>query len=251
MMRTTPDRSLARHQRVYRTLLIAYPRAFRHVYGTHMVQLFGDRLREDRARSGRRAGARVWLLTLLDLFKSAPVQRMEKKMSREAAFAMLFVLFLALREVSAVLGSRGPGVAVLFGLLIAAAIGLAASGSFGRKRARGNSPAGKLGIRQWWVVLAAVMGIIEVVAGVGQLVRDPSIDNGFALVVIGGGGLLVLAGAWFRTRSRSTGDWMIVVGILPFLVLFWLIIPPLLAILVMVMALIDSSGGREPQPQVM
>lgn len=55
-----------------------------------MVQVFGDRLRDERARMGRRAGVRVWARTLLDLFGSAPVQRMEEKMSREAAFAIMF-----------------------------------------------------------------------------------------------------------------------------------------------------------------
>jgi hypothetical protein len=92
------------------------------------------------------------------------------------------------------------------------------------------------------------MGVVEVVAAVGQLVREPSVDNAFALVIIGGGGLLVLTGSWFRSRSASTGDWMIVVGLLPFLGLFWLIVPPVLAVVVMAMALIDSA--RTPKVQV-
>jgi hypothetical protein len=42
---------------------------------------------------------------------------------------------------------------------------------------------------------------------------------------------------------------MIVVGILPFLLLFWLIWPPVLAVLVMAMALIDGTRvKRAVQP---
>src|SRR2546423_14944159 len=99
-MMATPDRSLARHQRVYRTLLLLYPRAFRQGFGADMVQVFGDRLREERERSRRRASAVVWFRTLLDLFKTAPLQRMENPMSREGAFGILFFLSLAVAVVA-------------------------------------------------------------------------------------------------------------------------------------------------------
>jgi hypothetical protein len=237
----TSDRSLNRHRRIYRTFLLLYPRAFRQVYGADMMQVFGDRLREERSRAGRRGTFGVWVATLLDLCKSAPVQRMENAMSREAGFAILFVLFLAFAVIAFTMGSAGPGVAIGLAVFVAAAIALGASGVLQRKVAGRNGPAGKIGLKQWWVVLAAVMGAVEVFAGVGHLVREPSVDNAFALVVIGGGGLLVIAGSWFRSRSASTGDWMIVVGLLPFLALFWLIWPPILAIVVMTLALIDSA----------
>lgn len=131
-----------------------------------------------------------------------------------------------------------PSVIAVF---VVTAIALGASGVLQRKDAGRNGPGEKIGLKQWWVVLAAVMGAVEVFAGVGQLVPEPSVDNAFALAIIGGGGLLVIAGSWFRSRSASTGDWMIVVGLLPFLTLFWLIVPPVLAIVVMTMALIDSA----------
>jgi len=58
-MTTTSERSLARHRRIHRTLLLVYPRPFRQV------------------------------------IRSAPVQRMETEMTREAAFIILFVVSLA------------------------------------------------------------------------------------------------------------------------------------------------------------
>ena len=42
--------SLNLHTRVYRTFLLAYPRAFRQVYGGDMAQVFSDRLRKQGVR---------------------------------------------------------------------------------------------------------------------------------------------------------------------------------------------------------
>jgi hypothetical protein len=44
-------------------------------------------------------------------------------------------------------------------------------------------------------VLESVFEDQEVFAGVGQLMREPSIDNAFALAIIVGGGLLALVGS--------------------------------------------------------
>jgi len=245
----TAERSLARSQRIYRSLLLVYPRAFRQVYGADMVQVFGDRLREERATRGSRASVAVWCRTVLDLFKSAPLQRMERRMSREAAFSILFVLFLAFAVVAFTLGSEGPGLVVAFVALIATGVVFGLRGSLRKRNSVRSEPAGKLGLSEWWVLLAAVLGAVEIIAALGQLIQEPSLDNAFALALIGGAGILVIAGTWFRSRARSTGDWMIVVGILPFLLLFWLIWPPVLAVLVMAMALIDGTRvKRAVQP---
>jgi hypothetical protein len=243
-MQTTSDRSLARHQRIYRTLLLAYPRAFRQVYGADMVQVFGDRLRDSRARSGRRASIRVWLLTLLDLFATAPLERMERKMSREAAFGMVFVLLLALAAASYMLGTEEHWVPVAFVLLAAAAIALGVSGSIRRRSGGDVTPAGPSGIRPWWVLLAGLMGIVEVGGAIGHVVRDRGIENPGALAGLLGAGLLMLVGVWFRGRSRSGGDWMIVIGVLPFLAFFWLIVPAILAVVVVTTALMDSAKAQ-------
>lgn len=243
----TTDRSLARHQRIYRKLLLAYPSAFRQVYGADMVQVFGDRLRDERARTGRRAGLRVWAGTLLDLFRSAPVQRMEEKMSREAAFAILFALILTVAVAAFVMGIGGLAINIALGALIITAIALGAGGVLRKENARNATPAGKIGLRDWWVVLAGIMGVVEIAFVAGQLMRDPKWENGVALGVVGCFGLVALAGCWFRSRSRSSGNWMIVVGILPFAGLWWLILPAVLVVTVIVMAVIDSV--RRPEAE--
>jgi hypothetical protein len=244
-MQSTPGRSLAVHQRLYRTLLLAYPRAFRQVYGADMVQVFGDRLRAERERRGRRASIGVWFLTLLDLFKTAPLQRMEKKMTREAAFAVLLAVGLAAAVAIFVAGAGGSIVfAAALGAFIIAALALGFTGAFKKERSKGSTPAGKFSARDWWVVLAGLLGLVQIVVITGQMINDPKWENAVALGIVGGLGALALAGTWFRTRSRSAGDWMIVVGVLPFCALFWAIWPPMLALVVMVMAIIDSTRDR-------
>ena len=251
----TQDRSLARHKRIYRTLLLLYPRAFRQVFGADMVQVFGDMLREERERSRPRASTVVWLRTLLDLFKTAPLQRMEKPLSREVAFGILFVLGLAFAPVAMTLGFRSPGISITLGALVAAGIGLVASGSFRKKNAMNDHGAERIGLREWWVVLAAIMGVFETLVairrvGISQLVVDHKIEDAVGLTVLVGSGLLAVAGSWFRFRSRGLGDWLMVVGLLPYLTLFWLIYPPILATLVMTMALIDRARGRLKEASV-
>lgn len=244
-LQSTPSRSIATHQRLYRTMLLAYPRAFRQVYGADMVQVFGDRLRDERERRGRRANLRVWVFTLVDLFKTAPLQRMEKKMTREAAFAVLFAVALVAAAAFFATGTGGsvaPFAAL--GVFIIAALGLALTGSFKKERSRGSTPARKFGSRDWWVVLAGLLGLVQIVMITGQMINDPKWENAVALAIVGGLGALALAGTWFRTRSRSTGDWMIIVGVLPFCALFWAVWPPVIALVVIVMAAIDSAGGR-------
>jgi len=243
----TPERSLAAHRRIYRTLLLLYPRAFRQVYGADMVQVFGDRLRDERKISRRRATVALWLRTLLDLFKTAPVQRMEKKMSREAAIAILFTMVLVVAVAAFAMGIGGLAINLALGALIITAIALGASGVFRRGNARNAGPAGKLGLRDWWVVLAGIMGVVEISFGVAQLISDPKIENVAALAVLSVFGLLTLGGTWLRSRSRSAGDWMIVVGVLPFVGLWWIIVPAILAVAVIVMAVIDSIRAREPE----
>lgn len=233
-------RSLARHQRIYRKLLLAYPRAFRQVYGADMVQVFGDRLRDEQARTGRRAGLRIWAGTLGDLFRSAPVQRMEETMSREAAFAMLFALILTVAVATFAMGIGDIAITIGLGALIIAAIAVGASGVLRKENARNATAAGKIGPREWWVVLGAIMGVAEIALLAGQLIDDPRWENAVALVVVGCFGLVALAGCWLRSRSRSSGDWMIVVGILPFAALWWFIVPAILVVVVSTMAVIDS-----------
>lgn len=64
-----PDRGLERHERIYRRLLIAYPRSFRDEYGDDLVQSFRDLMMFSTNSSA------TWWRTLRDLVASAPRER--------------------------------------------------------------------------------------------------------------------------------------------------------------------------------
>jgi hypothetical protein len=62
-------------ERVYRVLLVVYPKEFRDAYGPQMVQVFRDSCREA-SWKGRVRVVRLWLRTILDLGTTAFVERM-------------------------------------------------------------------------------------------------------------------------------------------------------------------------------
>ena len=250
-MQTKPERRLSRHQHVYCTLLLAYPRAFRQVYGADMVRVFGEHLRDERTRLGSAATVRVWLHTIHDLIRSAPVERMETEMSREAAFALLFVLVLATFIMTAALGVGMPWSLVAGGSLLLAIGGLYFSGALRRERSVNERPASQLGWGQWWLFPAAIGGLVEIAFGVFMLVDDPKIENVAALGILGAAGSMVLTGIWFRGRSQSRGDWMIAVGMVPAGVLFWTFVAPIVVATTIVMAIVDSFRRPVPQPDVL
>lgn len=112
---TSPQRSggdLEWSTRVYRSLLIAYPRAFRAEYGDDLVQAFGDLL-----FSAKRRG--LWRRTLWDLFTSASKERGSAILGGRPPIATL--AFIVLAGAIAV-GFAGPGVRSILpvlGVLIA------------------------------------------------------------------------------------------------------------------------------------
>ena len=62
-------------ERVYRALLLLYPREFRRDYGEPMAQAFGDRMRRE---GGGLLSAAVWAQTLADLVPSAFKEHRER-----------------------------------------------------------------------------------------------------------------------------------------------------------------------------
>ena len=66
---TQSDRRVERHERIYRRLLIAYPREFRDEYGDDLVQSFRDLMMFSTNGKG------TWWRTLRDLVTSAPRER--------------------------------------------------------------------------------------------------------------------------------------------------------------------------------
>ena len=64
-------------QRLYALMLKAYPAEFRREYGPHMAQVFRDCHRAAESRQGPVVLMHFWLVTLLDLVKTAPKEHVE------------------------------------------------------------------------------------------------------------------------------------------------------------------------------
>ena len=111
---------MSRSERVYRVLLLVYPREFRDSYGPQMTQVFGDLCREEKRRSGASGLMVVWVRTLPDLVATAFVERVraneKEPIMQDRRLAVIgFVLLLApLYFVSASLLKYGLGVGLLF-----------------------------------------------------------------------------------------------------------------------------------------
>lgn len=65
-------------QRLFQLLLCAYPQDFRREYGPHMTQLFSDLHREERKIERRFGLLRLWLHTVSDLIRTAPIEHLDK-----------------------------------------------------------------------------------------------------------------------------------------------------------------------------
>ncbi len=113
---------MSRSERVYRMLLLAYPRDFRREYGAQMEQAFGDLYREACERGGRSTIALLWALTISDLAMTAVAQRITPRpdheevamYDRRLAVVGFLLLLAPLYFVSASLLKYGLGIGFLF-----------------------------------------------------------------------------------------------------------------------------------------
>ena len=124
----------------------------------------------------------------------------------------------------------------------------------GRPLVAGGRPVLRTLARNWWLVLAALVGLFEVAFGVAIPLHD-----GVNFDTVGGGaivataGLLVLGGLAVRQRrSRVVGNLMIAVGAMPMMPWLWIIPLPLAGLTVIVAATVDAaearSLGQRPTP---
>ncbi len=112
---------MSRSERVYRMLLLAYPRGFRRKYGAQMEQAFGD-LYGEACERGRSRVALLWALTVSDLARTAVAQRVKPSADHEEdamydrrlAVVGSVLLLAPLYFVSASLMKYGLGIGFLF-----------------------------------------------------------------------------------------------------------------------------------------
>ena len=227
---------------LYTRLLRLYPQTFRARFADEMLRTLEDEMH---------FGGRVpWVRTYADLFGSAMVQRgRDGKMRTKLAVLAFIVLavgggtFLVTGAAASVSGGLfAIGILALLALVYAIATLLARRGELGTEHDYAARTF------RWWWVPAGLLGTFQLVFMIGQLIDDPKIENVFALAVIGAFSALVFGG--MRVRNRRAGNWMIATGVLPMLPFIWVVVPPLVSLLVIVMAMSDNNRMMRAQPAV-
>jgi len=234
------ERSLRRHRRIYGTLLAFYPPSFRREFGQLMAQAFCDRLRE-------KGGPRTWGLIVPDLFQSVPQQLTEVPfMSQKWMAAITSLASVALVTALAI----GAGPPLLLAVAAIAAVGLFAVVSAKRSERPAEYLYGGSAPRAWtwWTVLSALLATTYVVAGIGQLINDPKATNVGALALLTGFAGLILAGLRLRARSRIAGNWMVIFATAPALMIWWVIVPAVVAIAIIFGAVTEISRATPQVP---
>jgi hypothetical protein len=229
---------------LYRRAVLLYPAAFRAQFGADMEQVVRTQV-----TSGESVG---WTRVFVDLFGSALVQRWEAGHMRKHLAVIGFIVLFVFGGTMLVTGAGASVSGGLFALamlaLVAVIYGVATI--VGRRGAMGaeHDYAGSRRFRWWWVP-AALLAAFQLVFMVGQEIDDPKPENLLALLVIGAFSALVFAG--MRIRDRQRGNWMIATGVLPMLPFIWVVVPPIVSLLVIVMALSDNIRmSRRPRPAV-
>lgn len=227
---------------IYRALLLLYPRSFRREYGGLMAQAFSDRVRE-------RGGLRTWFVVVGDLSLSVPQQILEVSlMSQKWMPAALAAVGTALILASMIVGAGTPSFVVFIG--IGLFVGLLSLLSLWADKRSGRATEFSYGGAapkswKWWTVLAVLLAVTYVVAAAGQLISDPKGTNVGALAIATGFAGLVVAGLRLRSRSRIAGNWMIAMAAVPSLAFFWIILPAVLGLAV----IIGAVSEIRPAPQ--
>ena len=98
------------------------------------------------------------------------------------------------------------------------------------------------GIERVWLWLAVIGGVAAIAAVLSAAAFDADeFDwDGWAFTILIGG-VLMLAGVYVRQRvNRVSGDWLVAVGSIGLGLMFWWILPTLVAIFLIVFGIKDA-----------
>lgn len=226
--------------RLYRLLLAFYPPSFRREYGTSMAQAFSADLAE-------RGATKTWMLIVPDLFSSIPEQILEASIMSQKWLATLTAIG-AVAMLTAIAIGGGPPI-----LLVGALFCVASLASFVALRRSGRpteflyggvAPAGW----KWWTVLAALLATAYVLAGVGQLIDVPKATNVGALGIFTAFAAMIVLGLRLRSRSRISGNWLVIAATAPALMFFWIIVPAVVGLAIIFGAAVELAGASPKAP---
>jgi hypothetical protein len=109
-------------------------------------------------------------------------------------------------------------------------------------------------IRSYWIsTLAALVGLYDLFLAVAIGVDEGSTGSEklFGAVVLGIAGIALFAGLWAIRRGRLstwTRNGLIAIGLAPAVAFFWMVVPPIVAIVVLVFGVARSGLARELAP---
>ena len=223
------------HRTLYAALLHLYPRTFRREYGGLMTEAFSDRLAE-------RGTRHTWATIARDLSYSVPQQTLRETFMSQRWMAGVTVL-LTFAMLAATWVGGGSSLLFAYGLGFVAFLGLWSADLSSR---RVQSTDTDVGPKRWtwWTMLAAAMAGLYVLAAGAQMLNDPKATNVGAFALMMGFAGVVVLGLVLRSRSLGIGPWMVVIAMIPALVFYWLIVPPLVAIAVICGAASERSKAR-------
>jgi len=211
--------------RIYRMLLVLYPRTFRREYREPMLQLFGDCMRD--------GGAKVWLRTVPDLVRTIPALRLEAVMaSGHAVRRVLAFALVALGAVVVVMGVGGPAVIAAILIVVIALLALG-RGSLGPVFRGERAPLRHAVVQTWWAPVAAFAGAALIFFGFGTIFEAHNWGGrifGSAILMAFGG--VMFLGLTRRPFARSSGNALILITTVPGFLFFWALIPPLISLVV-------------------
>lgn len=228
----------------YRALLFAYPGSFRREYGGLMTQAFSDRLVE-------KGAMRTWMMIAGDLPPSVSQQILEVSTMNQMWMAALAAAGTAVILATMVVGAGSPISVVGVGIGSFVAL-LALLSLWSAKRAGRSTEFSFGGSRpktwRWWTVMAALLGATYIVGATGQLISDPKGTNVGALAIALGFAGLIAGGLWLRSRSRVAGNWMVVVASVPALTFFWVIVPAVLGLAIIIGSVTEIARAKPQAP---
>ena len=124
------------------------------------------------------------------------------------------------------------------------------------RSSRRREPMNEVIRRSWWLVPAALVGLFDVMLFLAQSGRYGGLGGGFLEPRIGVRlaasaawlvfAVCIAAGIALRNRRPQRAGWLVIVGSLPALLLFWMVVPPLLAVAAIVGAVLHMTSTPSP-----